>query len=365
MKIRRIFCCISMKSPRDREMISRMTPSTSIDVRPWCDVHLYTLRNASGMRVDISDLGATLVAWHAPDREGRIADVLLGHDTPEQYRNGAAFMGAIIGRWANRIRDGRFVLDGVPHQVERNEGANHLHGGSAGFHRQMWRAQAEDGALVMTLHSPAGAAGFPGNLDVTVRYALTDDGTLSIDYEARTDASTPINLTNHAYFNLSGAATIRDHEISIAADTFFAIDATSIPVARADVAHSVFDLRAGASIGARLDGAHEQLAVAGGFDHCYVLNDDATEPRRVAVLFDPSSGRELSVFTDARGLQFYSGNYLEGVLARNGSRYGKQAGLCLEAGGFPDEINMEDRERAVLRPGDVYRQRTRYRLRVR
>ncbi|SAL44238.1 aldose 1-epimerase [Caballeronia peredens] len=338
-------------------------------MRTWGDAHLYTLRNASGMRIDISDLGATLVSWHAPDRNGRVADVLLGHDTPDEYLHGRAFMGAIIGRWANRIRDARFMIDGVAHEVERNEGANHLHGGSAGFHRQMWRAHESAGALVMTLSSPAGAAGFAGNLDVTVRYALADDGTLSIDYEARTDAPTPVNLTNHAYFNLSGQqgaqASIRDHEIAIAADTFFAIDSSSIPVARENVAHSVFDLRTPRSIGAGLDASHEQLALAGGFDHCYVLNEGrAHEPRPVAVLFDPSSGRELSVATDARGLQFYSGNYLEGVPARGGSRYRKHAGLCLEAGGFPNEINM-DGAHAVLRPGEIYRQRTRYTLRVR
>ncbi|SPB15498.1 aldose 1-epimerase [Caballeronia novacaledonica] len=342
-----------------------MTSSTSIGVRPWGDAHLYTLRNASGMRIEISDLGATLVSWLAPDREGRFADVLLGHDAPADYLNGSAFMGAIIGRWANRIRDGRFVLDGIAHQIERNEGANHLHGGSAGFHRQMWNVRAADDALVMTLHSPAGAAGFPGNLDVTVRYALDDAGTLSIDYEARTDAPTPVNLTNHAYFNLGNDASIRDHEISIASDTYFAIDATSIPVAREAVANSVFDLRESASIGARLDASHPQFALAGGFDHCYALHESANEPRTAAVLFDPSSGRELSVATDARGLQFYSGNYLEGVSARNGSRYRKHAGLCLEAGGFPDEINMDGGERAVLRPDAVYRQRTRYTLRVR
>ncbi|KAK43278.1 aldose epimerase [Caballeronia jiangsuensis] len=353
-----------MKSRRVREMIARMTSSSLIDIRPWDDAHLYTLRNASGMRIEISDLGATLVSWFAPDRDGHLADVLLGHDTPADYLNGSAFMGAIIGRWANRIRDGRFVLDGLAYQVERNEGANHLHGGSAGFHRQMWRVDVADDALVMTLHSPAGAAGFPGNLHVTVRYALNDAGTLSIDYEAHTDAPTPVSLTNHAYFNLGNDASIRDHEISIASDTFLAIDASSIPVAREAVANSVFDLRDPASIGARLDASHPQLALAGGFDHCYVLGEDAQEPRTVAVLFDPSSGRELSVATDARGLQFYSGNYLEGVSARNGSRYRKHAGLCLEAGGFPNEINM-DGERAVLRPDAVYRQRTRYTLRVR
>ncbi|WP_087042872.1 aldose epimerase family protein [Caballeronia ptereochthonis] len=351
-----------------------MTAHSSIDMRAWgalsdgTQTHLYTLRNAQGMRIDISDLGATLVSWLAPDRTGRFADVLLGYDSPDQYVSGSAFMGAIVGRWANRIRDARFVLDGIVHEVERNEGANHLHGGSAGFHRQMWRVQEADGALVMTLPSPSGAAGFPGNLDVTVRYALADDGTLSIDYEARTDAPTPVNLTNHAYFNLSGKAgeeaSIRDHRIAIAANEYFTIDATSIPIARDDVTNSVFDLRTPRTIGARLDASHEQLALAGGFDHCYVIDDEAEERRPVAVLFDPSTGRELTVATDARGLQFYSGNHLEGVPARGGSRYRRHAGLCLEAGGFPNGINMNGAH-AVLRPGEVYRQRTRYTLQVR
>jgi aldose 1-epimerase len=351
-----------------------MTSNTSIEKRGWGRAHLYTLRNAAGMRIDISDLGATLVSWRAPDRAGRIADVLLGHDTPDAYLNGSAFMGAIIGRWANRIRDARFTIDGAAYQVERNEGANHLHGGSAGFHRQMWRVGADRDALVLTLRSPDGASGFPGNLDVSVRYALDDHGTLSIDYEARTDAPTAINLTNHAYFNLNGtegeAADIRAHEIAIAAQTYFAIDAASIPVARADVTGSVFDLREAHCIGACLTASHEQLGLAGGFDHCYVLSDsngESDELREVATLFDPSSGRELRVATDARGLQFYSGNQLEGVAARGASRYRKYAGLCLEAGGFPNGINLDGahRQGAVLRPDEIFRQRTRYTLRVR
>lgn len=349
-----------------------MTQSTSITMRPWGGVQLYTLRNQSGMQIDISDLGATLVSWRAPDRDGRFADVLLSHDAPEDYLHSTAFMGAIIGRWANRIRDGRFVIDGSVHQVERNEGANHLHGGSAGFHRQMWQARIDGAALTLSLHSDAGAAGFPGNLDVRVRYALDAHGTLSIDYEAHADAPTALNLTNHAYFNLSGsttpAADIRDHEMMIASDAYFAIDAGSIPIAREDVAGTVFDLRQPQSIRARLDEPDEQLKLAGGFDHCYVLLDDKSqELRHAAAVYDASSGRELRVATDARGLQFYTGNHLEGEVARGGARYRKHAGLCLEAGGFPDGINMDGLagSNAVLRPGEPFRQRTCYTLRVR
>jgi aldose 1-epimerase len=347
--------------------------SASIAVECWGTlpggdaVHLYTLRNAHGMRVAISDLGATLVSWHAADRAGRVADVLLGHDTPGEYLHGRAYMGAIVGRWANRIRDARFTLDGVTYSLDRNEGANLLHGGSTGFHRALWNARESDGALVLTHESPEGDAGFPGAVSTTVRYSLDDDGTLTIEYDAFTDAPTPINLTNHAYFNLSGDAgtDIRGHVIAIEADVFFETDDALLPTGRADVAGNAFDFRARAPIGARLDWPDARLARAGGFDHCYVLRGDAREVRTAAVLYDPSSGRELTVSTDQRGLQFYTGNFLEGVVGRGGKAYRKHAGLCLEAGGFPDEINMGDRESVVLRPGARYRQVTRYQVKVR
>jgi len=334
-------------------------------------VHLYTLRNVHGMRVTISDLGATLVSWHAPDRDGRVADVLLGHDTPEEYLKGHAFMGGIIGRWANRIRDARFTLDGVSYSLDRNEGAHHLHGGATGFHRALWSARESDGALVLTHESPEGDAGSPGAVLATVRYTLDDDGALTIEYDAVADAPTPINMTNHAYFNLSGEASteatgIRGHVISIDADAFFETDDGMIPVARAGVAGNAFDFRSDAPIGARLDWTDARLACAGGFDHCYILR--TAEPgvvRRAAVLYDPASGRELAVSTNAHGLQFYSGNHLEGVRGRQAKTYRIHAGLCLEAGAFPDQINMPDASRVVLRPGERYGQITRYRIGVR
>lgn len=335
-------------------------------------VRLFTLRNAHDMRVTISDLGATLVAWHAPDRAGRIADVLLGHDTPADYLAGRAFMGGTIGRWANRIAGARFTLDGVSYSLDRNDGPNHLHGGAAGFHRALWSAREVDGALVMTHESPEGDAGFPGALTATVRFSLDDHGTLTLDYEALADAPTPVNLTNHAYFNLSGdacadAPDIRGHVIAIEADAYFEVDDTLIPVARADVAGNAFDFRAGAPIGARLGWPNAQLARAGGFDHCYVLRGDGESMpmRTAAVLYDPASGRELTVSTNAHGMQFYTGNFLEGVVGRSGKVYRKHAGLCLETGGFPNQINMDDAAGVVLRPGERYRQRTSYRLGVR
>jgi aldose 1-epimerase len=328
---------------------------------------LFTLRNAHDMRVAISDLGATLVSWHAPDRSGRIADVLLGHDTPADYLAARAFMGGTIGRWANRIAGARFTLDGVTYSLDRNDGPNHLHGGATGFHRAMWSAREVDGALVMTHESPEGDAGFPGALKVAVRFSLDDDGTLTIDYEAHSDAPTPVNLTNHAYFNLSGdAPDVRGHVIAIEADAFFDVDDTMIPAARADVAGNAFDFRAGAPIGARLDWPDVQLARAGGFDHCYVLRGKGEALRTAAVVYDPASGRELTVATNMRGMQFYTGNFLDGVGGRGGRVYRKHAGLCLETGAFPNQVNMDgEAQEVVLRPGESYRQRTSYRVSVR
>ncbi|MFM0208248.1 galactose mutarotase [Paraburkholderia sediminicola] len=338
-------------------------------------VRLFTLRNAHGMKVAISDLGATLVSWHAPDRAGRLGDILLGHDTPAEYAAATTYMGGLIGRWANRIANARFTLDGIEYTLDRNEGENLLHGGTQGFHRVLWDVSEENGALVMRLESPEGDAGFPGNVTVQVRYTLQDDGTLAIAYEAITDAATPLNLTSHPYFNLTARrdTDIRGHVLSIDADRFFEVDASMIPCELAEVAGNAFDFRQSAPIGARLDWPHAQLARAGGFDHCYVLRDapDATmagsgpQVRPVACAYDPGSGRELTVSTDQRGLQFYTGNSLNGDTGRGGIAYSSYAGLCLEAGGFPNQVNMAEQEQVIVRPGNAYRQVTAYRVGVR
>jgi aldose 1-epimerase len=338
-------------------------------------VRLYTLRNAHGMKVAISDLGATLVSWHAPDRAGRLGDILLGHDTPAEYVAATTYMGGLIGRWANRIADARFTLDGIEYTLDRNEGANLLHGGSVGFHRALWDVSEDNGALLMRLESPEGDAGFPGNVTTQVRYSLDDDGTLTIEYEAITDAPTPLNLTSHPYFNLTGkpGTDIRGHVLSIDAEQFFEVDAGMIPCKLAEVAGNAFDFRQSAPIGGRLDWPHTQLARAGGFDHCYVLRDtsgaEASEGapplRQVACAYDPGSGRELIVSTDQRGLQFYTGNFLNGDVGRGGVRYQRHAGLCLEAGGFPNQVNMAGQDEVIVQAGDTYRQVTAYRVDVR
>ncbi|MFM0416695.1 aldose epimerase family protein [Paraburkholderia aromaticivorans] len=338
-------------------------------------VRLFTLRNAHGMKVAISDLGATLVSWHAPDRAGVLGDILLGHDTPAEYVAASTYMGGLIGRWANRIANARFTLDGIEYTLDRNNGTNLLHGGTSGFHRGLWDASEDNGALLMRLESPEGDAGFPGNVTTQVRYSLDDDGTLTIAYEAVTDAATPLNLTSHPYFNLTGraGADIRGHMLSIDADRFFEVDTDLIPCKLAEVAGNAFDFRQSAPIGARLEWPHAQLATAGGFDHCYVLRDtrefgtNSGTPamRQVARAYDPGSGRELTVSTDQRGLQFYSGNSLNGDVGRGGIAYQPHAGFCLEAGGFPNQVNMAEQDEVIVRAGDTYRQVTAYRVDVR
>ncbi|URL58013.1 galactose mutarotase [Luteibacter flocculans] len=331
------------------------------DGRP---LHRWTLRNARDTQIDVSDLGGTLLSWQTPDRHGRRGEVLLGHADASQYIDSNAYMGAIVGRWANRIRGGRFRLDGIDYKVDRNDGGNHLHGGHDGFHLHRWDVEPEGDDLVLRLVSPEGDGGFPGEVDVELRMRLEDDGTLDLRYEARTNAPTPLSLTAHPYFNLNDRRPdIRDHLIHIDADEFLAIDAGAIPTGREPVAGSAFDFREPAPIGARLHWPDPQLRLVGGFDHCYVPRRTADGALRVvAVVTEPSSGRRLTVETDRPGLQFYSGQKLTGQPGRHGESYGPFAGFALETQAFPDQVNGPDAEAAILRPGTIWRQHTRYRV---
>ena len=337
----------------------------------------HTLRNKQGMEVTLSDRGATLISWLAPDRYGNMADVLLGYPDDAGYRQNPAYFGALVGRWANRIAGGRFTLDGVDYELDKNNGNNQLHGGAAGFHLAQWRGEATAQELQLTYASVAGEGGFPGNLQVRVCYRLEDDGSLCIEYEATTDAATPINLTSHPYFNLNGGRSgIDDHMLSIDAEHYLSVDDNLIPQAVTPVSGTAFDFRLPASIGARLTWPDAQLAVARGFDHCYCLQPqssaDSPELRDVATVYDPGSGRVLTVATTEIGLQFYSGNWLGGVQGRgrpgsDQTAYTAHAGFCLEAQSWPNQINAVDgsAEAVVLRPGSVYRQTTVYRITVR
>jgi aldose 1-epimerase len=326
---------------------------------------LYTLRNAAGMRVTISALGGTLRSWHAPDRYGKLADVLLGFPDEQGYAANAPYFGALLGRCANRIAGAAFTLDGKQHRLERNDGVHHLHGGRVGLHLAHWQAEPEEGGLLLRHRSPDGAGGYPGNLDVRVRYRLDDDGSLRIDYMASTDAPTPVSLTSHGYFNLNGGvAGIGDHLLRIAADHYLPVDGELIPLGQpAPVAGSAFDFRHAAPIGARLGWPEPQLAPHDGFDHCYCLGA-AGALREVAWVLDPASGRELTVSTTEPGLQFYSGNFLAGVPGKAGRPYAIHDGFCLEAQAYPNQINGAAMAAVVLRPGQLYRQTTVYRLGV-
>ena len=357
-------------------MITQPSTSPSASVSYDAATQLFTLRNGNDMRVTISPRGATLRSWWAPDRYGRVADVLLGWPDEQGYASNSTYFGAIVGRCANRIAGGRFALDGADYLVDRNNGVNHLHGGDTGFHQAQWlpTVDADGHGLLFTLESPDGDGGYPGTLRVALHYRLDDDGALALDYQAVCDAPTPVNLTSHPYFNLSGGATdIGDHLLWIDADQYLPVDAGLIPLPSGPlpVAGSAFDFRQPAPIGTRLGWPEPQLALAGGFDHCFCLRPagaagaGAGQLRDVARVVDPGTGRQLTVSTTEPGLQFYSGNYLDGVVGRGAAPYGRHAGFCLEAQAYPNQINGPDAQAVVLRPGQVYRQSTVYRLAVR
>jgi aldose 1-epimerase len=328
---------------------------------------LFTLRNASDMCVTISERGAALVSWWAPDRYGRMADVLLGYPDAQGYADNRVYFGAVVGRWANRIAHGRFLLDGSPVQVAVNDRGNHLHGGPDGFHTARWQGAPSNGGMSFWLASPDGHGGFPGNVNVEVHYQLDDDGRLIIEYQAMSDAPTPINLTAHPYFNLNGGiADVGDHMLQIDADHYLEIDRTGIPVGVAGVSGTPFDFREPAAIGPRLRWPDSQIRLTGGFDHCYCIKDRTDgRPgalREVARVYDPGSGRRLQVSTTEAGLQFYSGNALDGVQGRGARSYVRHDGFCLEANAYPDQVNTDHAAAVILRPGQMYRQTTIYRL---
>ena len=281
------------------------------------DDQLFTLRNTQEMCVTISERGAALVSWTAPDRYGKAADVLLGYPDPSSYAENKVYFGAVIGRWANRIAQGRFLLDGAPVQTVVNDRGNHLHGGEHGFHHARWEGYEDDGKVSLRLISPDGDAGFPGNVEVQVHYTLDDDGKLTIEYEAESDAPTPINLTSHPYFNLNGGvADVGDHMLQIDADFYLETDRGGIPVGVAAVGGTPFDFRQPAAIGPRLAWLDPQLKRAGGFNHCYFMRAHSKGRagllREVARAVDPGSGRQLLVSTTEPAVQFSSGPALDG-----------------------------------------------------
>jgi aldose 1-epimerase len=326
----------------------------------------FTLTNAHGMVARIIDFGGIITELHAPDREGRLADVVLGFDQLAPYASDSPYFGALIGRYGNRIAKGRFTLDGQEYALPVNNGSNHLHGGVPGFDKVKWKAGIGGDSLRLAYASRDGEQGYPGNLDVTVVYTLTDDNELVVRFHAVTDKATPVNLTQHSYFNLAGGGDILGHLLTIDADAFVAIDEGSIPTgALAPVAGTPFDFRTPRAIGARIDEDDTQLRNGQGYDHCFALNKpQGTALSRAARVLDPGSGRVLELFTEEPGVQFYSGNFLDGSLTGKGQIYAHRSGFCLEPQHFPDSPNQPQFPNVILRPGEVYQTESRFRFSV-
>ena len=329
-------------------------------------VDLYTLSNAHGIELQVMTYGATIVSLKTPDRAGRLQNIVLGFDSLEPYLAGVPYFGATVGRYANRIAQGRFELEGKRYELPRNDGPNTLHGGLRGFDKRIWTAEPlpvpKGVALRLTYVSVAGEQGYPGTLTAHVTYRLGDDDALTIEYQARTSAATPVNLANHAYFNLSGdpRRTILQHVLEISAGRFTPVDAHLIPTGELkSVAGTPFDFREPQSIGSRISADDEQLRLGHGYDHNWVLDRKRSgELAPAAVLSDPASGRVLEIRTTQPGVQFYSGNFLDGKPAGSGSAFAYRSGLCLETQHFPDSPNEPSFPSTILQPGQTYRETT-------
>ncbi len=320
------------------------------------EVNLYTLENFRGVTASVSTFGAILVSLRAPDRNGKIEEITLGFDELAGYLGPHPYFGATVGRFANRIGYARFSLDGKEYRLEANDDGHHLHGGVRGFDKILWQeadcSESPAGDRVrLTYLSPAGEEHYPGNLDVSVTYTLTADNRLCILLEATTDAATPINLTNHAYFNLRGHGDVLGHVLQLWADRYTAVNQALIPNGEiVPVAGTPLDFTRPRSIGERID------RIEGGYDHNYVLNKPPGELSRAARVFEPETGRVLELFTTEPGLQLYTGNFLDGTLAgRGGTAYARHAGLCLEPQKYPDSPNHPNFPDCILRPGQNYR----------
>ena len=337
----------------------------TVDGRP---VSLFTLTNNSGAKVGIIEYGGIVVSIEVPDRAGGMGDVVLGFDSLDSYVQDTPYFGCITGRYANRIAKGRFELDGNSYELAVNNGPNALHGGIKGFDKVVWKGQpTESGTgVVLTYVSADGEEGYPGKLESKVTYTWTDANELQIDYEARTDKPTVINLTNHSYFNLKdgGASPILGHEMTIHADSYTPTDDTGIPTGElATLDGTPLDFREPTAIGLRIDDEHEQIRFGAGYDHNYVLNRESDGLALAATAYDPESGRAVDVLTEEPGVQLYTGNYLDGHhVGKGGVAYGHRSGFCLETQHFPDSPNQPDFPSTALRPGETYSTSTVYKF---
>lgn len=325
------------------------------------EIHIYHMENASGAYVEILDFGCRLVKIVVPDREGTMTDVCLGFDAMDGYEQDDASLGAVVGRVANRIKDGRFSLNGRDYQLAVNNGSNHLHGGLIGYGVKQWDAKIKDDKLVLVMESPDGEEGYPGNLTLSVTYGWSEDNELSILYEASTDADTLLNVTSHGYFNLNGegASDILSHELFIDADTITELDDTQAPTGKIlPVDGTPFDFRTMHTIGKFMSSDYEQFRKFGTYDHNFVIN--GTGLREAAVLQSKESGIRMTCFTDQPGIQLYVAGQPMKLAGKNGKSYERHTSVCLETQHFPDAINHENFPSIVLKPDEPFRSKTLY-----
>ncbi|TDN90366.1 aldose 1-epimerase [Salegentibacter sp. 24] len=333
-------------------------------------VEQYILTNKNGMEVKIITYGGRITSLKAPDKNNQFENVVLGFDSLVQYTKDNPFFGALIGRFGNRIAKGKFTLDGEEYTLAQNDGENHLHGGKKGFDKVIWKVKEATGnSLKLSYTSKDMEEGYPGELKTTVTYTLTDDNALEVDYKATTNKTTIVNLTQHAYFNLSGdfSETILDHKLEINADKFLPVDQTLIPTGEIrKVEGTAFDFRKSKTIAKHIEDMSTQIKRGKGYDHCWVLNDQDSGMRLAASAYHQESGRVLEVHTNEPGIQFYSGNFLDGTLpqADGEGTYGHRSGFCLETQHYPDAPNQEGFPSVVLKPGETYASKTSFKFSV-
>lgn len=362
-----IFSC--SKTKNEEKMISTISKEAFGQLPDGQQADLYTLTNANGMTVNITNYGGIITKLTAPDKNGQWADVVLGFDSLAPYLSGHPFFGALVGRYGNRIAKGKFKLNGQEYSLAINNGPNALHGGTKGFDKVIWKATEikQDSVVGLQLEytSKDMEEGYPGNLTVKVVYTLDNENALTIDYTASTDKPTVLNLTNHSYFNLTGLKRdILDHEVTIASDSIVPVDTTLIPTGKLRAVEGTpFDFRKATKVGAGIDKVEdEQIKAGGGYDHCWVLKRSGDGLEKFATVKDPESGRVMEVFTTEPGVQFYTGNFLDGKLTGKGATYSKRFGLCLETEHYPDSPNQPQFPTTTLNPGETYKTTTKYKF---
>ncbi|MGI9456198.1 MAG: aldose epimerase family protein [Aeoliella sp.] len=338
------------------------------DVEDFDSIKLYTLKNDSGMTVKITNYGAIITSIVVPDRNGKLADIALGYNRVEDYINAVdkPYFGAIVGRFGNRIAKGEFTLQGETYTLAKNNGENHLHGGVIGFDKVVWDANFDrtNNKIELSYLAKDKEEGYPGNLSITVTYTLTNDNRIVVDYHATTDKSTPINLTQHTYFNLKGEGegTILDHELMLNAKEYTPVDETLIPTGEMPaVTGTPFDFTTAKAIGRDINQTHDQLKFGLGYDHNWILDREGRENEMTlaARVYEPASGRVLEIHTTEPGIQFYCGNFLDGRLkGKSGKAYVHRGGFCLETQHYPDSPNQPNFPSSILQPGNEYKTRT-------